>query len=122
MAKSSQYLCLHTSAIKSQNDSSILTDTGVLVEVAGLVAADDASGLNLGSRATGETGVEVHNTLHTGSILSSTNGLERIDMLAIVRGRVAGICCFEIARKSLREGTGRREGRDERSARRDIHG
>lgn len=122
MAKSSQYLCLHISARKPQNDSSILTDTGVLVEVAGLVAADDASGLNLGSRATGEAGVEVHNTLHTGSILSSANGLEKIDMLAIVRGPVGGICCFEVARKSLREGTGRREGRDERSARREIQG
>jgi hypothetical protein len=72
-------------------EPSTLTDTGVLVEVAGLVATDETGGLDLGSRATGETGVEVHNTLHAGSILGSTDGLEGRYMLAIVRVCVGGI-------------------------------
>lgn len=72
-------------------EPSTLTDTGVLVEVAGLVATDETGGLDLGSRATGETGVEVHNTLHAGSILGSTDGLEGRYMLAIVQVCVGGI-------------------------------
>lgn len=55
----------------------ILTDSGgfLAAEVTGLVAADQTGGLDLGGRATGETGVEVHNALHAGSILGSTDGL-----------------------------------------------
>jgi len=46
-------------------------DTGgvLAAEVAGLVAADETGGLNLRGRATGETSVEVHNTLPAGGIL-----------------------------------------------------
>jgi hypothetical protein len=55
----------------------LLTDTGgvLAAEVAGLVAADETGGLSLGGRATGKTSVEVHNALHTGGILGSTDGL-----------------------------------------------
>lgn len=49
----------------------------VLAKVAGLVAADQTGGLDLRSRATGEAGVEVHNTLHASGILSGADGLEK---------------------------------------------
>lgn len=49
---------------------------GVLAaEVAGLVTSQKAGRLGLGSRTTGEAGVEVHHTFHTGSILSGTDRL-----------------------------------------------
>lgn len=82
MASENQYLYICRS---QEIGSSTLTDTGVLVEVAGLVATDETGGLGLGSRATGKTGVEVHNALHAGSILGSTDGLEGRCMLAIVQ-------------------------------------
>lgn len=44
-------------------------------EVAGLVTSQKAGRLGLGSSTTGEAGVEVHHTLHTGSILSGTDRL-----------------------------------------------
>lgn len=58
-------------------NTQILTDTGgvLATEVAGLVAADETGSLGLGSRATGKTSVEVHDALHAGSILGSTDGL-----------------------------------------------
>lgn len=45
------------------------------VEVAGLVASEEAGGLGLRSSTTGEASVEVHDAVHTGSILSSANRL-----------------------------------------------
>lgn len=55
---------------------SLTGSRGVLaVEVTGLVASDDAGALGLRSSTTGQTGVEVHDTVHTGSILGSTNRL-----------------------------------------------
>lgn len=44
-------------------------------EVAGLVASQKAGRFDLRSSTTGEAGVEVHHTVHTGSILSSTDRL-----------------------------------------------
>lgn len=87
--------------------SPILTETrGVLAtEVAGLVAADETGGLGLGGRTTGQTGVEVHNALHAGSILGSTNGLY---MWVSDRSGRKGCDMSSLARtkKRLREGTG----------------
>ena len=47
----------------------------VLAKVLGLVFAEKAGGLDLGSRATGELFVEVDDTLHAHSVRGSTNGL-----------------------------------------------
>lgn len=90
----------------------ILTSTGGILaaEVAGLVATEEAGGLGLGSRTTGQTGVEVHHTLHTGSILSSTNGLQT--PLAFVFAGEAQYSVSYIPRKRLRVETGR-DGRQE---------
>lgn len=65
-------------SIPLQNNH-ILTDTrGVLAEVTGLVAADETGRLNLGGRATGETGVEIHHALHASGILSGADSLEKV--------------------------------------------
>lgn len=56
--------------------NSVLTSSGgVLSEVASLVTTDDAGGLNFRGSTTGESGVEVHDTVHAGSILGSTDRL-----------------------------------------------
>ena len=56
--------------------SELTRSRGVLAaEVAGLVASQKAGALDLRSSTTGETGVEVHDAVHTGSILSSTDRL-----------------------------------------------
>ena len=47
----------------------------VLAKVLSLVFAENAGGLDLGSRATGELLVEVDDTLHADSVRGSTNGL-----------------------------------------------
>lgn len=53
-----------------------LTGLGwVLAEVSGLVALEEAGGLDFGGRATGKSGVEVTDTLHASGILSGTDGL-----------------------------------------------
>lgn len=48
----------------------------ILAEIAGLVATDKTGGLDLGSGATGKTGVEVHDALHASGILGGANGLD----------------------------------------------
>ena len=53
----------------------LTSSRGVLSEVASLVTADDTSGLDFRGSATGESGVEVHDAVHAGSILGSTDGL-----------------------------------------------
>ena len=55
----------------------ILTSTRVLVEEAGLVTTEETSGLDLRSRTTGQTGVEVHHALHAGGILGGTDSLDK---------------------------------------------
>lgn len=52
----------------------------VLAEVTSLVASNEASGLNLRSGTTRESGVEVHNALHASGILSGTDGIRRSDL------------------------------------------
>lgn len=47
----------------------------VLAKVLGLVFAENAGGLDLGSSATGKLLVEVDDTLHADSVRGSTNGL-----------------------------------------------
>lgn len=50
----------------------------VLAKVLGLVPAEDALGLHLGSRSSGEFFVEVDDALHARGTGSATDGLERI--------------------------------------------
>jgi hypothetical protein len=54
----------------------------VLAEVTSLVASNEASGLNLGSGTARESGVEVHNALHASGILSGTDGLCKMSVIA----------------------------------------
>lgn len=73
-------MAIHVSAQPpSDMKNHVLTGTrGVLAEVAGLVTADEASGLNLGGGTTGKTSVEVHHALHASGILSGTDGLDMV--------------------------------------------
>jgi hypothetical protein len=54
----------------------------VLAKVTSLVASNEASGLNLGSGTARESGVEVHNALHASGILSGSDGLCRMSVIA----------------------------------------
>lgn len=54
-------------------------------EVASLVASNEASGLDLRGGTARKSGVEVHNTVHAGSILGSTDRL--FNLLAGVIGK-----------------------------------
>lgn len=56
---------------------SLTNARGVLAKVAGLVAADQTGSLDIRSRAPGQAGVEIHNTLHASGILSGADGLEK---------------------------------------------
>lgn len=63
------------SRLSHQDKTSLTSGRRVLAEVASLVAADEAGRLDLRGGTTGELGVEVHHTVHTGSILSSSDRL-----------------------------------------------
>jgi hypothetical protein len=71
--------------VQCTNSSRLELLTGsrrVLAEVTSLVASNEASGLNLGSGTARESGVEVHNALHASGILSGTDGLCKMSVIA----------------------------------------
>lgn len=71
--------CMKISLVSIQDPNGrIRTKTGgvLSVEVAGLVATDEAGRLNISGGATGKASVEGHNTLHAGGILGGTDSLD----------------------------------------------
>lgn len=72
-------------AVTKDQDTANSVDKGntggvLAVEVAGLVATDEAGRLDSSGRATGKASVEGHNTLHAGGILGGTDGVRGGDL------------------------------------------